>query len=261
MASLVQRARRLIIAVRASPARRALRYGVLPIVEPQQMLRRLRPAFVVDVGANRGQFALDVVISVPDATVLSFEPLASEAAVFRKVLGNQSKVELRECALGRRRERRVLHISHAADSSSLLALGPLQSSLYPGTSERGTIEVDVEALSEALTHIVIPPRSLLKADVQGYELEVLRGASKRLLEFSWVYVELSFVELYRGQPLAHEVIAYLLKHGFIPADTSKPSTVNGRTVQIDILFENSSMQSANGVDANAYNQNGPREES
>jgi hypothetical protein len=51
-------------------------------------------------------------------------------------------------------------------------------------------------------------------DVQGYEGHVLRGCEDLLDLFSYVYVECSFVELYSGQTLAHEVIAWLHERGF-----------------------------------------------
>ena len=79
--------------------------------------------------------------------------------------------------------------------------------------------------------------SLLKIDVQGYELEVLRGCENLLDRFAAVYVECSFVELYEGQALAHEVIDwlharefYLDRIGLVTFDT------RGVSVQADLLF-------------------------
>jgi predicted RNA methylase len=52
-------------------------------VEHIEVLRRLRPETVVDVGANKGQFAL-AALAAGTRQVISFEPLESEAAVFEE---------------------------------------------------------------------------------------------------------------------------------------------------------------------------------
>jgi len=54
---------------------------------------------------------------------------------------------------------------------------------------------------------------LLKLDVQGFELHVLRGADKRLADVRLVQAEMSFVTLYDGQPDWRAVVDYLDSHG------------------------------------------------
>jgi FkbM family methyltransferase len=217
--------------------RHALRHGVAATLAPQPMLRRLNPSVVVDVGANRGQFALDVRQAAPQARILSFEPLPSEADVFRTIFLGQRNVELIEAALGSSKGSAKLHVAGAADSSSLLQIGRLQEQLFPGTGEVNLVEVKVDVLDEVLREVDLADRALLKIDVQGYELEVLKGALNSLSRFRWVYVELSFVELYVSQPLAHEVMALLVTHGFGIVDAGSPTRSKGRTIQQDYLFE------------------------
>ena len=217
--------------------RRGLRVGVAATLAPQPMLRRLQPGLVVDVGANRGQFALDVRKAAPQARIISFEPLGSEAEVFRTIFSGAPNVELKECALGSVKGTAQLHVAGAADSSSLLEIGNLQEQLFHGTGEVQVVEVAVELLDDVLREYDLGDRALLKIDVQGFELQVLMGAVEALGRFRWVYVELSFVELYVGQPLAHEVMSLLAAHHFGLADTGEPTRVKGRTIQQDFLFE------------------------
>jgi Methyltransferase FkbM domain len=51
--------------------------------------------------------------------------------------------------------------------------------------------------------------ALLKLGVQGFERQALEGCRSLLSIFSYVYAECSFVELYAGQSLAHEVISIM----------------------------------------------------
>lgn len=59
---------------------------------------------------------------------------------------------------------------------------------------------------------------LMKLDVQGYELEVLSGASETLKQTEVILSEVSLLEYNQGQPLMHEVIAWLAANDFWPFD-------------------------------------------
>ena len=61
---------------------------------------------------------------------------------------------------------------------------------------------------------MLHPPALLKIDVQGYELEVLKGCADLLASFKYVLIEGSYVELYEGQALKDEIIQYLDLAGF-----------------------------------------------
>ena len=55
-------------------------------------------------------------------------------------------------------------------------------------------------------------------DEQGFELTALQGCEELLDRFEWVYAECSFIELYEGQALADEVIAWLRERGLRPKE-------------------------------------------
>jgi FkbM family methyltransferase len=219
--------------------RRGLRLGVLPTVEHQKLLRALNPRIVVDVGANRGQFSLDVRRSLPGAKVVAFEPLGIEADTYSRIFGHLESYALHRVALASVAGRANLHISAARDSSSLLAINERQTRVYPGTHEVGTQVVDVQTLDKFRDEFHGTGPALLKIDVQGGELDVLRGGAEALKLFRWVYLEMSFVELYNGQSLADEVVRELQSKGFVLEGLGKPSISRGLAVQVDALFLNS----------------------
>jgi len=79
--------------------------------------------------------------------------------------------------------------------------------------------------------------ALLKLDVQGFELEALKGCEDLLHCFAWVYAECSFVELYEGQALADGVIAWLRERGCVLSGVYNMTyDKQGRAVQADFLF-------------------------
>ena len=79
--------------------------------------------------------------------------------------------------------------------------------------------------------------TLLKIDVQGTELEVLRGGVGLLRRVDCILVECSFVPFYEGQTLADDVVVFLREHGFrLRGVFSLSMSGDGRCLQADLLF-------------------------
>lgn len=77
----------------------------------------------------------------------------------------------------------------------------------------------------------------LKLDVQGYELHVLRGATRALPRVDALELELSLVELYEGQPFFDEVLRFVQDAGFRTVDV-EPEFVNpmtGEMLQLNLV--------------------------
>jgi FkbM family methyltransferase len=230
--------RKLAAICRCAAYRRALCMGVAAAAEHESLLGRLAFRTVVDVGANHGQFALVSRRCFPGARIVSFEPLPGPAARFRRVFAGDPSVTLQQVAIAPDPGEATMHISGRDDASSLLPITATQEVLFPGTAEVGTATVQVGPLHEFMTVEEIEPPALLKLDVQGFELEALRGCEKLLREFSFVYTECSFVELYAGQALADEVIAWLRERGFCMAGIDNLTYDRaGRAIQADCLFK------------------------
>jgi FkbM family methyltransferase len=226
--SQVIRSRRLLKAL--------FRYQVLACAEHRKVLS-LDLKTVVDIGANRGQFALAARHWAPKAQVVAFEPLGGPAAVFRQVFSGDDQVVLHLSAIGPVSGRQQMHVSARDDSSSLLPISSMQVNMFPGTEEVSTIDVRVAPLDEFVTADDLPRPAMLKLDVQGYEFEALKGCELLLDHFDRVYCECSFVEFYSGQKLAWEVIDWLAARGFCFSGIYNPAyDYHGQVMQADYLF-------------------------
>lgn len=212
-----------------------LRHRVMACMEHRAALNRSL-ATVVDIGANRGQFAL-AARAISKAKVISFEPLPGVADIFKKVFSVDPFVKLYVAAIGERTEKRLIHLSARDDSSSLLEIGDAQSGYFPGTHEVGTLEVAVGTLSDFLSKDDIVRPAMLKLDVQGFEMQTLSGCRSLIDNFDYIYCECSFIELYVEQALACEVIVYLYGIGFQLSGIYNPSFDRvGNCIQADLLF-------------------------
>jgi FkbM family methyltransferase len=215
----------------------ALFKGAAAGTEHQAVLEGLSFDFIADVGANRGQFALISRKIFPKAEIHSFEPLEEPIRIFKRIFDGDPLVTLHTCAIGPELGTATIHITRDDDSSSLLPVTKMQAKLFPGAIEKETRQVSVLPLSQALGDIFIESASLLKIDVQGFELEVLRGCEDILNIFSHLYIECSFIELYEGQALAHQVIAWLEERSFVLSSIHNLCYgKNGLAIQADFLF-------------------------
>lgn len=200
--------------IRHRDYRSSLRFGVAAAVEHEPVLKAINCKTIIDIGANRGQFALAARHCCPLARIISFEPLPAPCEKFRKLFSTDENVRLHAAAIGRENKEATIYISRRDDSSSLLPITDLQETLFPGTGEKGTMTIPVHPLDQAVSPDEIVSPALLKLDVQGYELNALQGSAALLPLFDFIYAECSFVELYAAQPLAHEIIEYLDQQHF-----------------------------------------------
>jgi hypothetical protein len=110
--------------------------------------------------------------------------------------------------------------------------------LFPNTYKDRSELVFEDTLESALgPHEIFEP-SLLKIDVQGYELEVLKGSLLSLSKFTYVYCECSYLPLYEGQPLASDIVKFMMEQGFeLDGVYNTCHTKQGDAIQSDFLFK------------------------
>ena len=131
----------------------------------------------------------------------------------------------------------MIYVSRRPDASSLLPIAK-QSEIFPGTELKEERIIPIARLTKYLSSEDVKSPALLKIDVQGYELEVLKGCDPLLSLFRFVYVEASFIELYQGQALAGEVILYLVHRNFrLSGVYNQVTDSTRRPVQADFLFK------------------------
>jgi FkbM family methyltransferase len=228
-----------IARVLSIPAYRAalLRTRVVASTEHDRILEGLALDTVVDVGANRGQFALCIRRLFPNATIYSFEPLHRPAAVYRRTFAGDARARLFPVAIAAQAGPAAMHVARWDVSSSLLPFAQAQHDNFPFTEESRRETVTTARLSDCLAPEAIAGTALLKLDVQGFELSALQGCDDLLTRFSYAYVEASFVELYVGQALATDVIDHLFRRGFRLICVANLSTGRSRRpIQADFLF-------------------------
>jgi len=192
----------------------------------------VEPDIVLDVGANRGQFAAAALHRWPGCRVVSFEPVEAVAAQLRAVRSG-GRLTVHQVALGRRSGVLPIHVHRYSPSTSALAA-------LDATDEASIVEVRLCTLDEVLADVDLAGRRvLLKLDVQGFEVEVLAGATEVLGAVDRIVVEQAFVPAYDGQPLFEEVHVVLQGLGFRLDRLVDARRAGGQVVEVDCLYARS----------------------
>lgn len=188
----------------------------------------IRAEQIVDVGAASGKWTLECLRVFPDSRYLCVDPLEENRKYLDAIAKLNPNISIWIGALGSRAGLAAFH--EHGDQSSFF---PSQYS-YDGTLRH----VGVRTLDSFLDTAALDPPDLIKLDVQGYEMEVLRGAGRCLQKSQVLLVEVSYRQIYQGSPLAHDVIAFLGDAGFriydICSYVQRPS--DGELCQSDIVF-------------------------
>ena len=195
---------------------------------------------VLDVGANKGQFALNLIKNGFQGNILSFEPLLDEHNLLIKSSSNYKKwIIMRKCALGKNNQNKKFYITGNRESSSLLKVLPKHIKIRPDSKIVKKEIVKVEKLDNFYNHLIkLKKNFLLKIDTQGSEIDVLIGSKKFLKNIKCLFIEVSLVSLYDKQKLWLEIIEYLKKYGYEiwSIDQLLRNNITGQTYQVDIFF-------------------------
>lgn len=139
-----------------------------------------------------------------------------------KIINNYDQMYLAKFAAGYKEEEKFLNLANNGESSSILEFGTHKKS-YPNIIYTSKIKVNTKPLDRWLDENKITRKhyNFLNIDIQGYELEALKGMTKQLKFVDFIYVEVNFCELYKGCPNISEMDDFLLNFSFLRVGTIK----------------------------------------
>ncbi|MEO1659123.1 MAG: FkbM family methyltransferase [Pseudomonadota bacterium] len=191
--------------------------------------RGLAPKTVLDVGAFKGEWSQLAREIWPDAAITMFEPNADRISGLSDVASSIS-ADLRDVLLGADFGKEVTFYVMDSGSSVLPENSPLEREEV--TKSLSTL--DHECGSQTSEH----RDTFIKADAQGFELEILRGGKSVLERSVAVLLEVALIEINAGAPLLDEVVEFMKGHGFVSYEIlgihRRP--LDKAMNQVDILF-------------------------
>ena len=202
-------------------------------------LERFSVDFVFDIGANTGQFALELRSVGFKGRIVSFEPLPDAYQKLALVATRDPRWDVCQSAIGDVDGEAEINIAGNSVSSSILPMLAAHSRAAANSAYVGKVKVPVARLDSIINeYLAGSEKYFLKIDTQGFEWQVLDGACEALANAQGVLCELSLLPLYEGQHLWLEIMERLKRAGFclwaIQTGFTDPHT--GRTLQVDAIF-------------------------
>ena len=201
----------------------------------RELLRSGAIDVLVDVGAADGTWAAQARTQGFRGRIVSLEPRPTAFAVLHERALRDGAWECHEVAVAATAGRGELSL--AGTSSSLRPVTELHRRNFDAATS-GTILVPLQTLDDVVVLAEVA-RTYLKIDVEGHELDVLRGGEQTVERCAAVEVEVGFAPLYEGQPAAHEVMEWLAARDFrvVAIDTRGSDPQTGDVLDANIFFE------------------------
>ncbi len=183
----------------------------------REVLRRYRIDCVVDVGANRGQYACLLRGAGFSGRIVSFEPVPEIFAQLATAAEGDSRWQVHQMALGQESGELEMNVWPGTLSS---ALPPSQfgAKRYDALRDVHVERVPVRRLEDLLPDLVpdpaAPPRILLKLDTQGFDLEAFRGLGAAGGHVVALQSEVALLTIYEHMPRMPEALAVYEAAGF-----------------------------------------------
>lgn len=218
--------------------RRGIQVGAYRWTYPARRQRLWSPVtHVLDVGANSGQYGLEIRAHGYEGTIHSFEPLADPFLSLDAAAAADGRWNAYPYAIGDETGEVTMNVSEVSTFSSALPITDATiAGFAPATYVRQEV-APIRRLDDLVPDLVAGAPYAVKMDVQGFERQVIEGGERAMAGATAVEVELCPVELYEGEWMMLELMRAMDDRAFVPVliDNAFPQP-DGRSLAFNGLF-------------------------
>jgi FkbM family methyltransferase len=193
---------------------------------------------VIHIGAHYGQ-EHDLYTSVNAKHVIYYEPHPKSYSKLKKNLINKPGVTLVNKALGSSEGIVKMHCSKENSGMSNSILKPKDHAIiYPVIVFDHTVDVEMTTLDKEILSMPDEVKNVLNSivmDVQGFELEVLKGSIKTLKQINCIFTEVNFRHMYESCPLIDDIDSFLSSFGFKRVETFDTGSGWGDALYLKVI--------------------------
>ncbi len=209
-----------------------------------KIMATLNIEVVLDVGANIGQFGSMLRSSGYPNQIISFEPVSSSYDSLENISKSDDLWTCFNFGLGAENQEMDIFITQNKVSSSLLEPEQNLRTIEESTEVVESEKILVKTLDSIFQEMNLQGKNIfLKMDVQGYEQNVLMGASQSLSQISALQMEMPLIKTYKGSHNFYELDAFVRDKNFelIGLDDGFYDPKTGYLLEVDGIYQNASL--------------------
>jgi FkbM family methyltransferase len=202
-----------LLSAHVLPLSRAVPFGISPWYDVQRIIRTRHVELIFDVGANVGQTAKGLRKYFPDAQIHCFEPASEPFASLDSLTRDWPNVTAHRLALGKETGMADMMVASGEQSE----LNTLVVDAERKLQLTGCEQVRVDTVDRFCATHGIDSIDILKADVQGWELQLLEGAASIIDagQVRFLFLEVSFMSDSRDMVPFADVHAFVTDRGYV----------------------------------------------
>ncbi len=183
---------------------------------------------IIHIGGHYGEELQDY-IDNGIQNVIIFEPLSDNFNVLsEKAADLNANIEGYQIALGSKKGKATMYVSDNEQQSSSILEPAIHLTHHPHVKFPTKEEVEVDLLDE----YDCKDYNFINMDVQGYELEVLKGATETLKQINYVYCEVNRAEVYKKNAMVEEIDDFLAEYGMVRKQTDWAGDIWGDALYV-----------------------------
>jgi FkbM family methyltransferase len=189
---------------------RRLELPEIPLALERLASMNFKPTHIFDVGAYKGEFAKYCLDIWSNANISCFEALEDKIVQLENLSASNPQIKVFPILVGAENKEAVA--LHEAETASSVLVEHITQDFPVKYYPMATIDSIVEK------HFANHPPDFLKLDVQGYELEILKGAEKSLSQIQVILAEVNFLDIHQNVPLLSDIVIWLNERGWVAYD-------------------------------------------
>ncbi|MGH8218748.1 MAG: FkbM family methyltransferase [Steroidobacteraceae bacterium] len=177
------------------------RNGELRVLE---IMSRGKPRCLFDVGANKGDWTATARRLIPACTIHAFEIVPETFKRLEARLGRLASVHLNDCGLSSQAEQIEIHLGPTSDTATACRIEGMR---FHEEYYRTRVRCAAITAADYMRTHGIDQVDLVKIDVEGMDLQVIRGFGERLRDVRAIQFEYGIFNI-----ASHDLLSDFYRH-------------------------------------------------